>query len=138
MITTLSELEAAASVRVLDHLNRDAALPVVTTAGCQGDVSILRVTTKAATTPLPQAGYPVVRGEAGGNTHSLHAEADSGVCFDPADGRGGDLVLGTLTVPDGVQAFLLHPEHGGMAINPGTYRIGRQREYAGEWRMVAD
>lgn len=138
MITTLSELETATSVRALDHLDRDAALPVVTTAACQGDVSILRVTTAPATTVLPQAGFPVVRGEAGGNTHSLHAETGSGVCFDPSSGRDGELVLGTLTVPDGTQAFLLHPEHGGMAIDPGTYRIGRQREYAGEWRMVAD
>lgn len=139
MITTLSELEAAVSVRALNHLDREAELPVVTEAACQGDVSILRVTAAAAATvPLPRAGYPVVRGESGGNTHSLHAEAGAGVSFDPASGQGVNLVLGTLTVPDGTQAYLLHPEHGGMAIAPGTYRIGRQREYAGEWRQVAD
>ena len=138
MITTLSELERMTDVRALDHLDREAALPVVTTAACQGDVSVLRVTTRPATTALPQAGFPVVRGEAGGNTHSLHAAPGSGVCFDPNTGNFEDLVLGVLTVPDGAQAFLLHPEHGGMAIDPGTYRIGRQREYAGEWRMVAD
>ncbi|MEU3283007.1 hypothetical protein ABZ698_39395, partial [Streptomyces antibioticus] len=109
-----------------------------TRAACLGDVSILRVTTPPATTPLPQAGHPVVRGEAGGNTHSLHAASDAGVCFTPADGRGDDLVLGMLTVPDGAEAYLLHPEHGGMAIAPGTYRIGRQREWAGTWRLVAD
>lgn len=140
MITTLSELEHMTDTRALDHLDREAALPAVTTAACQGDVSVLRVTTRAATTVLPQAGFPVVRGEAGGNTHSLHAAPGAGVCFDPNTGNGNfdDLVLGVLTVPDGGQAFLLHAEHGGMAINPGTYRIGRQREFAGEWRMVAD
>lgn len=135
---TLSELETLAATRVLDHLDRQATLPVVTRAACQGDVSVLRVTTPPATTALPQAGYPVVRGEAGGNTHSLHAAPDAGVCFTPADSRSDELVLGTLTVPDGAEAYLLHPEHGGMAIAPGTYRIGRQREWAGEWRMVAD
>lgn len=136
---TLRELETLADTRVLDHLDRDAALPVVTRAACQGDVSVLRVTTPPATTPLPQTGFPVVRGEAGGNTHSLHAPAGTGVCFTPADDTGRDgLVLGTLTVPDGAQAYLLHPEHGGLAIAPGTYRVGRQREWAGEWRMVAD
>lgn len=135
---TLSELETLASTRVLDHLDRQAALPVVTRAACQGDVSVLRVTTTPATTPLPQTGLPVVRGEAGGNTHSLHAAPGSGVCWDPADRDGGDLALGTLTVPEGAEAYLLHPEHGGMAISPGTYRVGRQREWAGEWRMVAD
>lgn len=138
MISTLHELERMTDVRALDHLDRDVALPIVTTAACQGDVSILRVTTRAASTPLPQAGFPVVRGEAGGNTHSLHAETGAGVCFDPNAGNSDDLVLGHLTVPEGEQAFLLHPEHGGMAIDPGTYRVGRQREWAGEWRMVAD
>lgn len=134
---TLSELETLAATRVLDHLDREATLPIVTRAACQGDVSVLRVTTPPATTALPQAGHPVVRGEAGGNTHSLHAASGSGVCFDLADGRD-ELALGTLTVPDGAEAYLLHPEHGGMAIAPGTYRIGRQREWAGEWRLVAD
>jgi hypothetical protein len=133
-MATLADIEQATGVTVFDYLARDAEVPVVTTAACQGDVSILRVTTAAATTPLPQAGLPVVRGEAGGNTHSLHG----GVFFDRADGGSGDLVLGTLTVPDGAQAVLAHPEHGFLAIAPGTYRIGRQREFAGEWRMVAD
>lgn len=140
MITNLSELERMTNLRALDHLDRDAALPIVTTAACQGDVSILRVTTSPATTALPQAGFPVVRGEAGGNTHSLHAARGHGVCFDPSTGSEASqgLTLGTLTVPGGEQAFLLHPEHGGMAIAPGTYRIGRQREFQGEWQMVAD
>lgn len=134
---TLSELECTTGLRVLDHLDREATLPTVTTAACQGDVSILRVTTPPATTTLPQHGAAVVRGEAGGNTHSLHTDG-TGVCWDVSDGGGDGLTLGTLTVPDGGAAFLLHPEHGGMAIAPGTYRIGRQREFAGEWRMVAD
>jgi len=133
----LSQLETLAATRVLDHLDREATLPTVTTAACQGDVSILRITTQPATTPLPQRGAAVVRGEAGGNTHSLHADS-TGVCWDLTQTSGDDLAIGTLTVPEGATAFLLHPEHGGMAIAPGTYRIGRQREYAGEWRMVAD
>jgi len=130
---TLAHVEAKFGVAMLDHLDRQAEIPTVTKAACQGDVSILRVTTKAATTPLPQAGVAVVRGENGGHTHSVHGAR----CFyDPAE--GGSLTLGTLTVPDGGEAFLLHPEHGGLAIAPGTYRVGRQREFAGEWRMVAD
>lgn len=134
---TLGQLETLTSTRVLNHLDREATIPVVTRAACQGDVSVLRVTTAAAATLLSRAGVAVVRGEAGGNTHSLHADG-AGVCWDLSDGGDGELVLGTLTVPDGATAFLLHPEHGGMAIAPGTYRVGRQREWAGEWRMVAD
>lgn len=127
------------STRVLDHLDREATLPLVTRAACQGDVSVLRTTKQAAATRLPQAGVPVVRGEAGGNTHSLHAAPGAGVRWDPVDRTSdGELLLGVLTVPEGGEAYLLHPEHGGMAIAPGIYEIGRQREYAGEWRMVAD
>lgn len=130
----LSEAIDKYDTAVFDWLARDAEVPVVTTAACQGDVSILRVTTKAATTPMPAAGVPVVRGENGGNTHSLH-----GVGFwDWAPEREGSLVLGTLTVAPGEQVVLAHPEHGYLEIAPGTYRIGRQREFAGEWRQVAD
>jgi hypothetical protein len=121
---------------ILDHLDREVAVAVVTIAGCQGDVSILRVTQPAATTAVPVVGYPVVRGENGGNTHSLHG--DGPVFFDAASERGGSLVLGRLTVPAGSEAVMAHPEHGFIAIAPGTYEIGRQREFAGEWRMVAD
>jgi len=125
------------AVEVLDYLDHEVTLPVVTTAACQGDVSILRQPRQApATTAIPQTGVPVVRGEAGGNTHSLHAVGP--VFFDFADTRAGGLTIGTLTVPEGSTAVLLHPEHGGMQINPGTYRVGRQREMADEIRMVAD
>lgn len=130
----LREAIDAHGVEVFEHLSRDAEIPVVTSVACQGDVSILRVTTKAAVIAIPRAGVPVVRGESGGNTHSLHGDG----FFDPAPERNGSLALGTLTVPEGASVVLLHPEHGGMEIAPGTYRIGRQREYAGQWRQVAD
>jgi hypothetical protein len=133
---TLAQLGAHTGVTVLDHLDRDAAIPTVTRAACQGDVSILRVTTAPATTPVPGDGATVVRGENGGHTHSLHA--DGPACWDAATPSASSLTLGVLTVPDGSVAYLLHPEHGGMAIQPGTYRIGRQREMADEIRMIAD
>lgn len=121
---------------VLDHLDRDASLPVVARAACQGDVSILRITTAPATTLVPAAGVAVVRGENGGNTHSLHG--DGPILFDRSAPSDTGLALGILTVPEGSTAVLLHPEHGGMSIIPGTYRVGRQREMADEIRMVAD
>jgi hypothetical protein len=121
---------------VLDYLDRDATLPVVSVAACQGDVSIFRANGGEAVTPVPAAGVPVVRGEAGGNTHSLHAIGP--VFFDFAPARSTGLAIGTLTVPEGSTAVLLHPEHGGLVIEPGTYRVGRQREMADEIRMVQD
>ena len=134
--STIDSMTTRTGVTVLDHIDPSADVPVVSVAAAQGDVSILRVTTRPATTPMP-ARVDVVRGEAGGNTHSLHP---SGGCFwDAATARSvADLTLGTLTVPEGSTAVLAHPEHGFLELAPGTYRIGRQREYAGEWAYVAD
>lgn len=135
-VTTLAHAEATYGVSHLDHLDRDAALPVVDRLACQGDVAIIRIPNlKPSTDPIPTAGFPTVRGENGGNTHALF-----GVGFyTPAEpSRQGDLRLGTLTVPDGEQVLLTHPEHGGMLIEPGTYELRRQREQADEIRLVAD
>jgi hypothetical protein len=128
---TLSEAIELTGKDVYDYLDREADVPVVTTAGAQGDVSILRVTTSAATTPMPAAGVVVVQGESG-HTHSLHGAG----FFDRV--TSADLRVGKLTVPDGVDVLMSHPEHGAILIAPGTYEIGRQREYRGEWALVAD
>ncbi len=90
-------------------------------------------------TPLPASGAQVVKAEASSNTHTLHSW--DGTCFFDADPTGGDagLTLGTLTVPEGASAYLVHTEeHGANGIGPGTYELRRQREFAGEWRRVAD
>ena len=132
---TVDEAVARFGVEVLDHLDRQVAVPVLSGAQCQGDVSVLPVAGEPAVTALRAAGVPVVRGEAGGNTHSLHGDGP-GVCFDAAP--EGGLALGVLTVPEGSAAYLAHPEHGYLGVGPGTYRVGRQREWASEWRLVAD
>lgn len=124
------------NTEVLDYLERDAEIPTITKAGAQGDVSILRVTKDAAVKPVAKAGIAVIRGENGGNTHSLHGNGP--IFWDAAPERDGSLLLGRLTVPAESEAVLAHPEHGFLSIAPGTYEIGRQREFAGEWRMVAD
>lgn len=121
---------------VLDYLERDAEVPTITKCGMQGDVSILRVTKDRAVKPVGKAGVAVVRGENGGNTHSLHG--DGPIFWDAAPESDGSLLLGRLTVPQESEAVLAHPEHGFLAIAPGTYEIGRQREYRGEWALVAD
>ncbi len=125
-------------VDVLEHLDRDAAIPHITDAGIQGDVSFLRdQSISEATTAVPAAGVPVVRGENGGNTHALFA--DGPVFFDGRDATDPeDTAIGTLTVPEGSTAFLLHPEHGAMSFGTGTFRVGRQREQADVVAFVAD
>ena len=135
-MTTLLEATTHTGVKVLDYLDHEADVPVIMKAACQGDVSVFRTDTPAATTPMPKT-VMVVRSEASTNTHTLHP---AGECFWDYNKRASvtDLALGTLTVADGSKALLMHQEHGGIEIGPGTYTVGRQREFAGEWAYVAD
>jgi hypothetical protein len=138
-VSTVNDLIAVHGVDIDPHLDRGALVPVSTGLQRQGDIVIIPATSVrlgrpgAATKPVPQCGVPVVRGEAGGNTHLLLA--DGPVLFDPAP---ADLTLGVLTVADDATAYLAHPEHGYAGIGPGTYVIRRQREQADEIRMVQD
>lgn len=131
---TLGRAVEITGKEVLDYLDRDAHVPTVTQAACQGDVSILRADDKPATTPLPAKGVIVVKSEASSNTHSIHPNGE--VFFDYRE--DGSLLLGVLTVPEGSTALVSHQEHGALEVTPGSYRIGRQREYQGEWQMVRD
>lgn len=139
---TLDALVARHGVGVDDHHDLTALVPVHTGLTRQGDVIVIPAAmtareTTPATTVLPKAGYPVVRGESGGNTHLLLA--DGLVFFDPAsDVSATQLDLGVLTVPEGSTAYLAHPEHGFSALGAGTFVVRRQREMADELRMVAD
>lgn len=131
---TLAQAVELTGKEVLDYLDHEAGVPTVTSAACQGDVSIFRTETDPrATTPMPKGGVIVVRSEASQNTHSIHPNGP--VFFDY---READLMLGVLTVPEGSSALVSHQEHGALEVLPGTYRVGRQREFAGEWRMVTD
>lgn len=135
---TIDQLITAHGVDIDPHLDREATVPVSTGLQRQGDVIVIPAATvrrgrSAATKPVPRSGVPVVRGEAGGNTHLLLAAGP--VRYDPAP---EDLTLGVLTVEDGAVAYLAHPEHGYAGIGPGTYVVRRQREQADVIRMVAD
>ncbi|HEY3477502.1 MAG TPA: hypothetical protein VGL02_01270 [Streptomyces sp.] len=135
----LSEAINRFDTDVLAHLDRDAAIPHITTAGIQGDVSfLLDQQLTAASTAVSAAGVPVVRGENGGNTHALFA--DGAVFYDRAavDDDPETTAIGTLTVADEATAFLIHPEHGAMSFGPGTWAVGRQREQADVVAFVED
>lgn len=137
-ITTLADAERMFGVSHHEHLDRSVELPTVDRLGFQGDVAIIRDDTAApSTTPIPAAGYPVVQGENGGNTHALFGAG----CYTPSTTAGvdpSDLDLGVLTVPQGPSALLSHPEHGGLLVAPGTYVLRRQREQADVERFVQD
>jgi len=132
-VRTVAQLIAATGVEVLEYLDRQASVPVLRQPQIQGDISILPVTTKAATRPIPQGGVVVATGR-GGHDHRLMP----GGFFDVAPVRSGSLRIGTLTVPEAGEVFMAHDEHGFMGFGPGTYAIGRQREQADVIREVAD
>lgn len=137
---TLTEVLAPFDIPAADEALADIEVPVL--AGQpqrQGDVFVIPADPVAKVgEPVPVQGIAVVRGEATGNTHLLIA-ADGPVFFLPAVQRVGSLDLGTVTVPDGSVAYLIHTdEHGANGIGAGTYRLHGKREQAEEIRRVAD
>ena len=132
---TLSDLIDTTGVNVLSHLDRQVQVPIVAGPQRQGDVLVIpqKPGKVAGANPVPTAGVPVVRGEAGGNTHLLLADGD--VTWAP---RTTGQTIGIVTVAEGASAYLAHPEHGYQGIAPGQYQVRRQREQADEIRMVAD
>lgn len=137
MQNTIDRLTERHGIDVLDHLERDLDIPVLTGLQRQGDVLVLPDANAAATTPVPAAGVPVVRGENGGNTHAIVADGP-GVCCDTRTASARNLTLALLTVPEGSIAWLAHPEHGYMGIGAGSYTLRRQREQSEEMRLVQD
>lgn len=142
-MATLFDVLTDCGVGSLGVLDVQVDVPVVAAGSHpqrQGDVLVAhRPALPAAGTPIPAGGVTVVRGEATGNTHTLHSW--DGLCFFDVDRFGGrvGLRLGTLTVPDGASAYLVHTEeHGANGIGPGTYELRSKREWAGVWRAVAD
>ena len=137
-ITTLADAEAAFGTTHYDYLDKSADIPVVERIAAQGDVLIHRQDGRtAAVKAVPQAGFPVISSGNGGHTHALYGP----VFYAPSTTAGtdpSDLELGTLTVPEGVQGLLSHPEHGALLIEPGTYVVKRQREQADVQRFVED
>lgn len=146
---TLDTLVARHGIEIDEHLDRQVTVPVNTGLQRQGDVIVVPdPKAKPATTPVPGEGVPVVRGEAGGNTHAIVADtlgvdagdgvAHGGVYCDTRQASVTDLTLAVLTVDEGCVAYLAHPEHAYTGIGPGTYTLRRQREQADELRIVAD
>lgn len=139
---TLDTLVKTHGIDVLDHLDKDMLVPIISDqAQVQGDVIFLPIRAGHESTvgdAVPSNGYPLVRGESGGNTHMLVAEGP--VCFKPGANLDDEtnLVLGVITVPQGAVAYSAHPEHGFLGLGPNTWMAKRQREQADEIRRVAD
>lgn len=135
MRTTFGEILDRHRVEIPPHLEAQAEVPVLSGPQRQGDLIIVPTRPGADLgDQVPAGGVPVVRGEAGGNTHLL--VGDGPITWRPAGAR--DQTLGVATVPAGSIGYLLHPEHGAQAFAPGSYLVRRQREQADEIRTLAD
>ena len=123
---TLQEMIVRHDVEVLDHLDREAEVPVLNGMQRQGDVIVIPTSAELAGDPVPSDGIAVVRGDNGGNTHLLLGEGE--ITFRTRTDAEHEMTLGLLTVPYGSVAWLAHPEHGFLGIAPGNYELRRQRE----------
>jgi hypothetical protein len=145
---TLADLTARTGLDVLGHLEREVTIPVTDGIQAQGDLLVIPIAVLAADPradvsivhsprwhEVPGAGVEVLRAGTGGNPHTL--VADSGTCrWTTGVDDPERLALGALSTT-GV-AYLIHPEHGGSGIAPGTYVIRRQRERSGMTRRPSD
>lgn len=144
MTTTFAELvdQFATRTEFVGEFAADFDIPILSGPQCQGDVSICPLSlygtkpTFGDAKPVTKTGVEVIRGGAMNNAHTLRTVGD-GVTWKPVR-DDGSVALGLLTVPQGAQCFLEHPEHGYNGIAAGTYVIGRQREQADVVRMVQD
>ena len=136
--TTYAEMHQMTGLALVTDWADELAIPIHTGAQRQGDVLIIPVERATPVHAPTVTDCPVVRGESGGNTHAIYAEAGSGVRCLTVTPSPASLVVAHLAVPAGQTAWLGHPEHGYAGIGPGVYEIRRQREQADELRLVAD
>ena len=129
----LSDLLDRTGLSVLDHLEKQVVVPVVDGLQAQGDLIvipydlILTVTTwgDGDWRQVPPEGVELVRGVAGNNPHTL--VADPGSCRWTSAVRD-PLGLAIAVFRNVTPAYLVHPEHGGSGVAPGTWLVRRQQE----------
>lgn len=135
---TLQHVTELAGVDVLEHLDRQAAIPVSAGLQRQGDVGLIPIGLigyhpPKGGGPVGADGIALVSSGEGGHVHLLVAEGP--VTWTPVD-DGAD--VGCFTVHEGATAYVLHPEHGALGHAPGIYLVRRQVEQAHDKRLVID
>ncbi len=110
----------------------------------QGDIILERVADAAPSgapvAPDPDGAVVLARGEVTGHRHAFYG-GQVAMFRDDALARDipRDLYIGHIRIGGQDPAALKHEEHDTIALEPGTYRVRRQREYdMGEARLVED
>jgi hypothetical protein len=138
----LAELSERAEMALEEHLDVEALVPVTDGLQAQGDLNVIPLGTAedngasirkgAKWGDVPAKGIVVLAG-----THEHVLVADSGTCqWTPDVADSTNLALGALVCDR--PAYLLHTEHGGVGLAPGSYILRGTREQADEIRRVAD
>lgn len=142
---TVAGLARSTGIDPLEHLDRDATIPVHDEPQSQGDVRVRRLGTTsvrvrpgATWTPVPPEGVTVVDGGPGGHAHVLTPGlgATCPVLWTTSVDDPEGLAVGVFRADE--PCFLYHTEHGGQGYAPGSYVLRRQREQAEQERLVAD
>lgn len=140
----LADILDLADLSVLDHLEREVAVPVLDGPQAQGDLIVLPLAMVPVVVvhswsfwrDVPRGGVELVRGVAGNNPHTL--VADPGVCQWTGAFRD-PLGLGIALFENTAPVYLIHPEHGGTGVAPGQWLVRRQQESGRHRRLlVAD
>ncbi len=138
----LAELSERAAMKMEDHLDLDQIVSVEIGLQAQGDLNVLplevaerngaSLTAGAKWADVPANGIVVLAG-----THDHVLVAEPGTCQWTTQVRDTtNLALGALVCDR--PAFLLHTEHGGVGLAPGSYVLRGTREQADEIRRVQD
>lgn len=134
---TLAEVTRATGFEVLEHLEAEAAVPVIAGLQAQGDLIIVPLPAgkkSARQDPVPAEGVAVIAAVGAGHEHRLFAGKPGTAFF--AGPVSHPQAIGWLECTE--PAYILHPEHGAAGIAPGAYELRRQREQADQERLVAD
>lgn len=93
----------------------------------QGDIffeEVKSIPARSKTQRLPHG--VIAHGEVTGHTHKIENNETAGLFF--SHEQYGEFYL-EVTAPE---ARIVHEEHGPIALETGTYRVWRQREYSPE------
>lgn len=130
---TLAELSLKSGHDVLDHLELDAAIPVINGLQAQGDLIVIPAADVQSIDlrrheswrEVPPSGVELLRAANGGNPHTLVADPHTCEWYPWIWDQTG-LAIGALR--NTRAAYLIHREHGATGIAPGTWVVRRQRE----------
>lgn len=124
----------------LKHADDNAKRPVLVANGApsaQGDINIWKIDSLDDLPKLKETKpfYQLAPGETRGSRHCLDEDSVKNATFylleNPTALQGG-------VWTNEEETLVTHPEHGNQLLDPGTYFVTYQRQYAEELRRIAD